>query len=284
MTEDMKIKVIHSLPGRVRIRLNIFPKSVADMKRTVKNHVGISEINFNPYSKSMLLKYDPEETSQEELMIRVAVYISMENDLQPVRVFSDTKVLEMSESAFLSGFLILVSLVSRIIPQSAGFRNILDWIAGIGTAYSIFDHGYDEFKERGHFDPEVLSVIYLLSSFAQGKFLPAALFTWVATFGRHLVRYSSKNVEIQPRLVVDSPKNKPQYEVVVNPISQLPGRKMLFNILPVLIMNAAVGNRGNIAGTLMDEIRKVSLDHGEVLEGFGKLKNGMPIRIKYNKN
>ena len=28
-------------------------------------------------------------------------------------------------------------------------------------------------------------------------------------------------------------------------------------------------------------IKKVSKDHGEVLEGFGQLQNGMPIRIQY---
>jgi hypothetical protein len=284
MNQSITIRVMHSLPGRVRLRLSLSPVSADDMIKTVKDHPGISEITFNGYSKSVLLKYDPDETSQEELIIRVAVFISLEHDLQPVRVYSDTKMLEMSESAFVSGFLILISLVSRIIPQTAAFRNLLDWIAGLGTAYSIFDHGYDEFKERGNFDPEVLSVIYLLTSFSQGKFLPSTLFTWIATFGRHLIRYTSKNVEIQPQPLPGSSKTTPQYEIVITPINRLPGRKMLFNFLPMLIMNAAMDNRKSIEGTLMDEMRKVSRDHGEVLEGFGKFKNGIPIRMQYSKN
>jgi hypothetical protein len=36
-----------------------------------------------------------------------------------------------------------------------------------------------------------------------------------------------------------------------------------------------------LQGTLLNEIKKVSNDHGEVLEGFGQFQNGMPIRIQY---
>jgi len=284
MANTLKVKVVHSLPGRVRLRLSVLPDDAGKMIKTVKNHPGIENIGFSQVTRSVLLRYNPAETSQEELIIRVAVFISLENELQPVQVFSDTGVSEVSDTAFLSGFLILVSLASRIVPQLATWRNMFDWIAGVGTAYSIFDHGYEEFRERGNFDPEVLSVIYLLTSFSQGKFLPATLFTWIATYGRHLIRYSAQNVEIHPRRIADSPKNKPQYEVVIDPINKLPGKKMLFRFLPMLIMNAAMGDKGRIAGTMMDEIRKVSQDHGEVLEGFGKFRNGIPIRLHYSKN
>jgi hypothetical protein len=254
------------------------------MIRTVKNHPGIQQIQFNPHTNSILINFDNHETSQEELIIRVAVFISLENEFSPVQVFSDIKLSEMSDSAFLSGFLILISLAGRVLPQLSTFRSMIDWIAGMGTAYSIFDHGYKEFRERGNFDPEVLSVLYLLSSFSQGKFLPATFLTWIATYGRHLVRYSAQNVEIQPRRVESASKDKHQYEVASEPISRLPGQRMLFRFLPLLIMNAAMGDRGRIEGTLMDEMRKVSVDHGEILEGFGKFKNGIPIRMQYSKN
>lgn len=284
MNNVIVLRVIHNIPGRVRLRLNINPVSIIAMEKMVRNHPGISKFQYNQHTKSVLVNYDSEDTSQEEIIIRVAVFISLENNLQPVRVFSDMKVREMSDSAFFSGFIILLSIASRLIPNSLGFRNIIDWAAGIGTAYSIIDHGYNEFTERGNFDPEVLSVIYLFTSFTQGKFLPSTIFTWIATFGRHLVRYSSKNVEIKPKLLSSSEEDNPQYEVVITPINELPGRKMFFNFLPMVIINAAMRNRGNFEGTLINEIRKVSQQHGEVLEGFGKFKNGIPIRIQYNKN
>ena len=46
-----------------------------------------------------------------------------------------------------------------------------------------------------------------------------------------------------------------------------------------------MGDGGSsLQGTLLEEIKKVSVDHGAVLEGFGKLENGMPLRIQYSRN
>jgi hypothetical protein len=48
-------------------------------------------------------------------------------------------------------------------------------------------------------------------------------------------------------------------------------------------MQMAMGDSSRVLqGTLLDEIKKVSHDHGEILEGFGKLQDGMPIRIQYS--
>jgi len=284
MTDKLSIKVIHSLPGRVRLKLSITPKNINELYKTVKAHPGIYEVKFSSYTNTLLVKFDQVETSQEELIIRVAVFISLENDYQPVQAYSDTEVSEISNSGFLAGFLIGISVLSRVLPQITRFRSYVDWAAGLGTAYAIVSHGYDEFKERGNFDPEVLSVIYLLTSFSQGKFLPATILTWITAFGRHLIKYSSKNVEIHPQQVIDSGSDKTHYEVVIHPINKLPGKKMISRFLPMIIMNLAAGDPGRIQGTLMEEMRKVSTDHGDILEGFGKFKNGIPIRIQYGRN
>ena len=183
--------------------------------------------------------------------------------------------------SFLSGFIIVSARGAKLFRRFSKVHQVLDWIAGISTAYSILDHGHRELKERGNFDPEVLSVVYLLMAFLQGNHLPASLFTWIATFGRHLLEMPSKNVEILPEKVGGNKKND-QYEVVIKPINRLPGKQMLFKFLPTLIMQTSMGDSARVLqGTLLDEIKKVSKDHGEVLEGFGQLQNGMPIRIQY---
>lgn len=279
MERDLSLKVVHRLPGRIRLRLSTGLQNPEEMEQTVKRHPGIAEVTYSRYTGSVLLRYDPGEISQEELIIRVAVFISLENGLQPVQAYSDSGMEEMANSAFLSGFLIVASLASRLVPQLATYRNPLDWAAGIGTAYAIFDHAYGELKERDNFDPEALSIIYLLTSFTQGKFLPATLFSWVATFGRHLMKFAAKNVEIYPRKIEGSAADAPQYEVVVDPIKQLPDKAAFFKFLPALIMHASTGDGSGLQGTLLEEIKKVSLDHGKVLEGFGKLKDGMVIRF-----
>ena len=281
MEPELLVRVVHSLPGRVRLRLSIQPADPQAMEATVKEHPGIFEVSFNPHTRSVLLRFDPDETSQEELIIRVAVFLSLENDLRPVKVYSDPDAPEISNSAFLSGFLLVTALAGRLVPQLTPARPALDWSAGVGTAYSIVDHAYGELKERDSFDPEALSVIYLLTSFAQGRFLPAALFSWIATFGRHLMKFSARNVEVCPVQVADTASSGPEYEVAINPVKRVPGKAAVLRVLPALLIHAAMGSdAGSMQGTLLQEIKKISQDHGEVLEGFGKLKDGMPIRIR----
>jgi hypothetical protein len=251
------------------------------MEKTVSSHPGIHEVSISPLTRTLLLRFEPDTISQEELIIRAAVYLSLENNFCPIKIYSDIEVKELSNMAFLSGFFVISALGIKLFKRFSRIHPMLDWIAGISTAYSILDHGHRELKERGNFDPEVLSVLYLLMAFVQGNHLSASLFTWVATFGRHLLELPSKNVEILPKKVDGSKKND-QYEVVVKPINRLPGKQMLFKFLPALIMQTSMGDSARVLqGTLLDEIKKVSKDHGEVLEGFGQLQNGMPIRIQY---
>ena len=281
MQKTPQLRIIHQIPGRIRLKMNILPQDSTKMEKTVSSHPGILEVKISTHTRSLLLRFESDLISQEELIIRAAVFLSLENDFCPVRIYSDIDVKELSNMSFLSGFFIVGALGVKLFRRFSKVHQILDWIAGISTAYSILDHGHRELKERGNFDPEVLSVVYLLMAFIQGNHLSASLFTWVATFGRHLLEMPSKNVEIFPEKIGKNKKND-QYEVVIKPINQLPGKQMLFKFLPALIMQSSMGDSARVLqGTLLDEIKKVSKDHGEVLEGFGQLQNGMPIRIQY---
>lgn len=284
MQKNPQLRIIHQIPGRIRLKMNILPEDSKKMENTVSGHPGIYEVKISPVTRTLLLRFEPRTISQEELIIRAAVFLSLENDFCPIKIYSDIEVKEPSNMAFLSGFFVISALGIKLFKRFSKIHPMLDWIAGISTAYSILDHGHRELKERGNFDPEVLSVLYLLMAFVQGNHLSASLFTWVATFGRHLLELPSKNVEIVPKKVGGSKKNM-QYEVVVKPINRLPGKQMLFKFLPALIMQTSMGDSARVLqGTLLDEIKKVSEDHGEVLEGFGQLQNGMPIRIEYAKS
>lgn len=281
MNQNPTVKIIHQLPGRLRIRLSNLPENPDNMVKKVREHPGIFEIKLTVITKSVLLSYDPSEISQEELILRIAVYISLENQHHPVNIYTDVDVKDMSQFAFFSGGLIIAALASRLFVNRVKLHSAFDWMAGIGTAYSIFNHGYSELKKRGNFDPEVLSIIYLLTAFMQGKFLPATFFTWITTFGRHLMDMPSKNVEIRPNVAADSDPKDPHYEVVITPISSLPGKKNLLKLLPTVIMHATMGETSKaLQGTLLDEIKRVSQNHGEVLEGFQKFQSGIPIRIQ----
>ena len=51
----------------------------------------------------------------------------------------------------------------------------------------MVEHAYQELRVRGSFDPEVMSVVYLINSVGKPGAGRASLLAWIITFGRHLV-------------------------------------------------------------------------------------------------
>ena len=61
------------------------------------------------------------------------------------------------------------------------------WISVGTTLAAVAEHGYQELHVRGSFDPEVMSVVYLINSVGKPGAVRASLLAWIITFGRHLV-------------------------------------------------------------------------------------------------
>ena len=122
----------------------------------------------------------------------------------------------MTDSAFYSGVVLLPHLPCGSWDRTRPPATAFDRIAGLTTAGAVVHHGWAEYRLRGNFDPEVLSVTFLLTALLGGNALPAAIFTWISTFGRHLVRLPSPGVEVRPAQTGRSGAS-PRFEVVVAP-------------------------------------------------------------------
>ena len=92
-----------------------------------------------------------------------------------------------------------------------------DWLAGLGTAWAVVDHAWTELRERRTFDPEVLSLAYLITGFVRGNFLTASVVTWLASFGRHLVATPPAGVQVRPMEVRGRTGGRSHYEVLIGP-------------------------------------------------------------------
>ena len=61
------------------------------------------------------------------------------------------------------------------------------WLSAGATLAAVTEHGYAELHLRGSFDPEVMSVVYLINAIGKEDGVRASLVAWVLTFGRHLI-------------------------------------------------------------------------------------------------
>jgi hypothetical protein len=280
MMIPLEITIVHEIPGRLRLRLSTNFKNPENMKRSVKLHPGIKTIQFSDITKSLLLEFEPAEIQREELLIRVGMALSLENNANPVKILSKPFVKEIKDSAYYSGFMIMTAFLSHLFRLNPVSYSLLHWSAGLGTAFAALEHGWDDIQREGNFHPEVLSVAYLLVALVRGNFLPATVFTWISTFGRHLVSSTASGIEISPTRVGEDHSKKPQYEMIISPIKIESNRMRFFNLLPSLIMFAVTGKQPSSPSELITEINRVSKLHGEVLEGLGEYKDGIPLKIR----
>ena len=167
----------------------------------------------------------------------------------------------------------------RALKRASGSPTRWDWLAGLGTAGAVIDHAWKELRERGTFDPEVLSLAYLVTAVVRGNFLAASVVTWLASFGRHLLATSPAGVQVRPVEVRGRGNGQSSYEVMIGPDVDAPEQARIVSALQGLLKYAITGGGSHPFSTLLDDLRGVSKVHGEVLEGFGRMPQGIPVRF-----
>ncbi|MGO9022388.1 MAG: hypothetical protein ACLQVJ_28960 [Syntrophobacteraceae bacterium] len=279
MEEIPVVTVIHKLPGRIRLHLSVEPKDHQRMIASVKDHEGFESMTYTPVTRSVLINFDPKRVKREEILIRVALYMSLDQESHCAHIFSQLAKQEMSDSVFYSGISLLIALLLRLVRGPGTKVSWTEWIAGGSTAMAVLEHGWSEVKREGNFDPEVLSVVYLLIAILRKNFLPAAMFTWVSTFGRHLVNISSKGVELRP-VKKSGQHDEARYEVEVSTIKNADDKMIIFSAIPSILKYAFTGDSMMTGRNLLQKIQEVSELHGEVLDGIESFQGGIQLKFK----
>ena len=276
------VTVVHTLPGRVRLRLS---RPLADPEAALaflREHAGMGAIHYTPRTGSLLVRFDPHTVTAEEITLRAAFRFALDQGGRPVRLLAAPEQAVLQNSAVLAGLALAAALVLRWLnprgKDSAGAR----WLAGLATAWSVAEHGWREFRVRGYFDPEVLALAYLAASLVRGNVLRASAVTWLATFGRHLAETPATGAEVQALPIPGPPEEDPRYELVVGPDVDAPDRMRLgmVGMFNSALKYAMTGGGAHGLRSLWDELHDVSRMHGEVLEGYGRHREGIPIRFR----
>jgi len=279
-TEKPIVTIVHSLPGRVRVRLSRSPDNPLKLRDAVMEHAGMDNFRYTPVTRSVLVHFDTSEIRQEEVVLRIALALSIDCGISPVRILAEPERRDISDSEVLSAACLAAALLGQVIRGGRGMTLTLNWVAGIGTALAVVDHAWKEFLERGDFHPEVLSLGYLLTAFIRGNFLKASVVTWFMAFGRHLLDPPRRGVEVRHREFQAEDGAGPRCEIVVGQDQERSDRARLVGAVQAFLKYALTGGSVHGQRHLMDELREVSRLHGEVLEGLGRTASGMQVRFR----
>ena len=181
-TDALHLDVLSAIPGRLRVQF----------ERPIEAHLhfahiqGVTECRYNPRIQTLTCRYDESMISEEKLIIQLgAIYVSLCSG----KLLHVKRCEEEGFSMAPSGYLALgcIGLDGLLTLTGSALTGFTRWLSAGATMAAVVEHGYQELHVRGSFDPEVMSVFYLLNSLGKPNGLQASMLAWIVTFGRHLI-------------------------------------------------------------------------------------------------
>ena len=178
----LHFEVLHAIPGRLRIHL----EKPIESSELFGHIAGVTDCAYNPRLQTLLCRYDHSRVDEETMIVRLgAVYAAALG----TRLLHIKRSEEPGFSLSTSGILALglIGLDAAATLSGASIANVTRWLSTGATFAAVVEHGYQELQSRGTFDPEVMSIVYLINAIGKPTAVQASLVAWIATFGRHLI-------------------------------------------------------------------------------------------------
>ncbi|NQZ60110.1 MAG: hypothetical protein HRT88_21880 [Lentisphaeraceae bacterium] len=106
MSGRIAITIIHRLQHRVRLRLTpAAPQMVAQVQREMNACAGLRSFSYDPRSQNILIYFDPQQTSLEQLLLHMTVSLAPQSGLRPIHLLEYSCQADL-KTVFLSLFFI----------------------------------------------------------------------------------------------------------------------------------------------------------------------------------
>ena len=280
MKPDLIIVIAHVLPGRLRIRFSHPILKESDLVEIIKRHPGISSAGYTSITQNLVVTYNSEQITTEEIILRACLAFSRDYDLGPVQIQSAERSVALGNLSLYSGFSLIVSHVFNLMLAKSPKLATVNMISGVTTLTAVLDHVYQDLKQKRQFHPEVFSLYYLLLSLIRGNILKGATITWFLTFARHMIEMPADSLVVK---TVPSDftcrKQHCEYEVTVSKKAITGTMGNLLQMLPQLILNIYRDRNSTFEDSLLKQIMTVAESHDEMIEGLENLKEGILIKV-----
>lgn len=274
------IIVAHSMKNRIRIKMSHPLRNEKEVIDELLKKDGINDIVYNKFTKSILFNYSDYKIPTEEIIMRFIVAYSKDFDLIPIRFVHKLSNKKIPPMAYYSLATIIIGSVSKYITTNSNINDFLNW-ATVGTTLgAIGEHAYNEINERGYFDPEVVSVMYLINSISKGNFLSASAITWLTTFGRHLFDASNGRIMVNVREIKNQTTMESYYDLLIVPDLD---RTKRTNTLKMFLEKFIEGQGSTMKKNFVLTNNELAKSQDRILSGFEKGPSLMVVGEKSTK-
>lgn len=171
-----KYKIIHSLPGRIRLSIPALKQmeehqAIAKLFASIK---GIRYVRIEPIIQTMLIQFDPSEIRQRIVLRNVSLFFQQISE--DLRFTSNQPAKHRGDliKSIVSGILLFIAFVRK----NGSIRpDLFDYLVVISTSYTVLSHGKNRLSH-----PDVLTGIVSMVSMGAQNILKISLLTWIVNF------------------------------------------------------------------------------------------------------
>lgn len=272
---ELAIDILHSIPGRVRLKFVPEPADAEKLRFQVMEHEGIESLSYSPVTRTALIRFEDMVVEVQEILIRTAVAFSLQHDLRPVKLSQPTPNEFITPKGLIAGATILSTGLLGLFTRSTLLGMAMNWLSAITTTAAVLEHAGFDYRKKGNVDPEVLSLVFLANSVLNNKnlLLPSAL-TWVTTFGRHFSKNEGEGVRLEIKKNISGDKAG-NYDLNV---SKLSSRSSFADLLNVFAENLLT-SQGGFDNTIFEKSKDLLKMHNKNLEGIGDKIKGIVLNF-----
>lgn len=280
--KPIQLIITHRLPGRLRLCLSHPPHNTTETVGMVLGHPAVRSAVYTELTSNLLILFDAENVSIEEIILRTALCLSADQQFKPIVIKTTDSGTPLSPLSIIAGLSILVSHLFNLFSGKAKSRSTFDIISGVSTAAAVSEHIYLDMTGKAGFHPEILSIGYLLSSFLRGNVIRGATTTWIMTFARHLLEPPTKVLKIEASAVDPScDADECAYEAsIFRELAIRTGTMDILSRLPYLLLGMYTNTQLTAEDRIFKEIQKLSRDNDDILAGLEQLHGGIRLQVR----
>lgn len=211
--EKPVVKIVHSLPNRVRVKLSEPLKDNKVFCKMVREGAEHTKIRYNNIINTVVVSFDPSEVLLKEMIYKISTAYSVVNGMVGIKLVEEKHAQPVNHLGIYSGSMILLSSLHKLLNKTAvDTQEFFTWFSMGITTLAITEHAYVEVKKKGVFDIEIIPAFYFIRNFINNPSTSVVGLMWLTTFGRHIfVNYQGvKEVKV---LRVKKPKEESYYYI-----------------------------------------------------------------------
>lgn len=283
MKENLELVIAHRLPGRIRLRLSHSPRQADQMADHIQSHAGVESIKYTDTTKNLLVRFDQNEITHQEVILRVGLSLSTDYDMLPVRIRIQKKNQSFGNLSALAFAVLAANHIWQLFSNNAKGSGGFQVVTGATTLAAVMEHVVQDFRGKGYFHPEVFSVYYLLLSFIRGNVLKGSTITWFMTFGRHLLEAPANTLLLIPEKAdPNCDIHQCEYEVTVKNEENSNRLLKLVHAIPNMLFKAYKDMNFSLVleDTFVKQMEDVVESHDDIIEGLENMDQGFYLKME----